>query len=189
MGNVEKRYIGARSDVDLTPEGIAMAKKAAEKVKDLKLKGDEYYFVSPLKRAVKTASILFPDAELIKKDAFMEIDFGDFEGKNYKELDGDKRYQKWIDDGGLSAFPGGDDQKEYAKRVLKGFYEACEESGDKDMVIVCHMGTIMALVSSLTDLEYFKVYADNLEGYVLTFTYNNRINDLSYDRFSFGGDT
>ena len=72
LGNVEKRYIGARSDVDLTPEGIAMAKKAAEKVKDLKLKGDEYYFVSPLKRAVKTASILFPDAELIKKDAFME---------------------------------------------------------------------------------------------------------------------
>ena len=185
-GNVERRFIGAKSDVDLTDEGIRMAKEAAKRVPDLNLKGDEYFFVSPLKRAVMTADILFPGAKLIKKDAFVEIDFGRFEGKNHEELDGDPKYQAWIDSGGADDFPEGDNKLNYAKKVTKGFYEACEESGDKDMIIVCHMGTMMALISSLTGEDYFNIKADNLEGYVLTFTYNKRITDLSYDRFSFG---
>ena len=185
-GYVERRFIGAKSDVDLTEEGIRMAKEAAKRVPDLNLKGDEYFFVSPLKRAVMTADILFPGAKLIKKDAFVEIDFGRFEGKNHEELDGDPKYQAWIDSGGADDFPEGDNKLNYAKKVTKGFYEACEESGDKDMIIVCHMGTMMALISSLTGEDYFNIKADNLEGYVLTFTYNKRITDLSYDRFSFG---
>ena len=51
---------------------------------------------------------------------FTEIDFGEFEGKNYEELKGNDAYQKWIDSGGALPFPNGESRDDYVKRVRKG---------------------------------------------------------------------
>ena len=97
------------------------------------------------------------------------MDFGEFEGKNYAQLNGDPRYQAWIDSGGTLAFPGGESREAFFARCVDGMelvmeqirqqlaYRACpkcRETEDNGMiqeplpvVAVVHGGTIMALLS------------------------------------------
>ena len=55
--------------------------------------GPEAIYVSPLKRCVQTAAILFPEEPVHIIEELSECDFGEFENKNYKELDGNANYQ------------------------------------------------------------------------------------------------
>ena len=61
-------------------------------------------YASPMIRCTQTAGILFPGKKLNIIDELAECDFGEFENKNYQELDGNEHYQSWIDSGGLLPF-------------------------------------------------------------------------------------
>ena len=52
---------------------------------------------------------------------FAECRFGEFEYKNYAELNGNSDYQRYIDSGGTTAFPGGETKSEFTDRVMRGF--------------------------------------------------------------------
>jgi len=106
-------------------------------------------FVSPMKRCVETAQILFPDVKPVVNENFRETDFGLFEGKNYDELMADDRlrseYQKWIDSGGKDAFPGGESREAFIERTMQGFMsmmdlvlENCAECNCADVSGECH---------------------------------------------------
>ena len=60
-----------------------------------------------MQRCLETAGILYPGKTPIVIPEWREIDFGDFEGKNAGELQGDPRYQAWIM-ALLSKFGGGE---------------------------------------------------------------------------------
>lgn len=49
-----------------------------------------------------------------------ECDFGQFEGKTYEQLKKNAAYIKWLKSGGITAFPGGEDQEEFRKRCVEG---------------------------------------------------------------------
>lgn len=100
-GNKLKRYIGKRTDEPLT-------KEAEEMLKGLGYMCPEAVYASPMLRCTQTAGILFPGKTLNIIDELAECDFGEFENKNYMELDGNQNYQAWIDSGGLLPFPGGE---------------------------------------------------------------------------------
>ena len=51
-------------------------------------------YVSPYLRAKQTADILFPGAKQVEIAEFAECRFGDFEYKNYAELNGNPDYQR-----------------------------------------------------------------------------------------------
>lgn len=76
-----------------------------------------YVFVSPMLRCRQTAEILFPQIPQIEIDPWREMDFGEFEGKNYAQLNGDPRYQAWIDSGGTLAFPGGESRERFYRKM------------------------------------------------------------------------
>ena len=168
-GNTEKRFVGL-TDESLSEEGRAVICEAAEKgcypVVDI-------LFSSPLKRCLETAAIVFPEQKPICIPELAEIDFGDFEYKNYLELSDDPRFQEWIDSGGEKAFPGGESRAEYCVRVVRGFEEICRKMqalharGMKAAAVV-HLGTIKALLSTLAGLGYFDIQASNGGGFVLT---------------------
>ena len=86
--NAEGRYQG-RLDVPLSPEG-AKALRAAEFA-------PETVYVSPLRRAVQTAQILFPTSDLETVEDLAEIDFGDFDGRTADEMAGDPAYRAWVE--------------------------------------------------------------------------------------------
>ena len=114
--NHERRYLG-RTQEPLSREGRAGL---------FELKQEGIYpeagivFSSPMQRCLETAGILYPGKTPIVIPEWREIDFGDFEGKNAGELQGDPRYQAWIDSGGTLPFPGGESREEFIRRCCMG---------------------------------------------------------------------
>ena len=139
-GNEEKRYVGGRTDEHISGEGmLSLLGKTYPKVQQA--------FVSPMRRCMETAALLYPGKEMTVIEEFRETDFGRFENKNYEELKGDKAYQKWLSQGGT--IPGGESSQEVKMRVLQGFDKVIFKAGNKNLqeiALVVHGGTIMYLM-------------------------------------------
>ena len=163
-GNKEKRYIG-RTDESILPESAADLRECAARGK---YGYPEVLFVSPMKRCIETADIIYPGMEMHIIRDFRECDFGSFEGKKYRELSGNPDYQKWIDSGGTMSFPEGESMEEMTNRVMKGFYKALDVANGRDAAFVVHGGTIMAVMSRIDGGNFYDYQLDN--GECLTFS-------------------
>ena len=79
----QRQVLQGRSDHVLNEEGVRQAEKAAAVMRGITF---DHVFSSPLKRAVQTAEIVAPCAE-VKIDArLMEMDYGPFEGLDLNAL-------------------------------------------------------------------------------------------------------
>ena len=78
-GNIHRRYNG-RTDEPLCQQGILQAQAAGI------LENMSYVYVSPMQRAVQTAKICFPNAQMHIIEDLREMDFGDFEGRTADEM-------------------------------------------------------------------------------------------------------
>lgn len=198
-GNREHRYVGR------TDEGLL--EKAREELQDKVklwqkeqkqqdggfLQADSLY-VSPLKRCRETAAVLYPGKEQIVIENLRECDFGEFEYRNYQELNGNPDFQRFIDSNGESGFPKGETLKQFQDRCAEAFQQLVEEellkeaagsrkdrlkAGSKDgqvqkepkrertCVLVVHGGTIMALLDrySRPHKDYYDWQVKNTEGF------------------------
>lgn len=163
QGNLEHRYIGCRTDEPLCPEGIAA------------LQGKSYppaakVYVSPLMRCLETASLLYPGVPTEIVEDFRECDFGDWENKNYAELNGSADYQAWIDSEGEIPFLGGESRAEFAARCVRAFDELLTRNLQEDCAIIAHGGTIMAIMERYAKPKgnYYDFQARNGNGYILS---------------------
>lgn len=176
-GNREHRYVGT------TDEGILPEEKERLQAKAAELDAHPaIVFVSPARRCRETAECLFPGAapELIVVPEFMEMNFGAFEYMSWQEINQDPdpahraAYQRYIDSGGETAFPGGESKAAFTKRVCDGFERAVlpRIQEHQDIVIVAHGGTIMALMERYAEPHkpYFEWGVKPGEGYHLDFT-------------------
>lgn len=172
--NKEHRYLG-KTDEALSEEG----KKKLEEYKKLQYYPDiDCLYSSPLKRCVQTAKILYPGFQCMQIEEWKEIDFGAFEGKNHIELQGDERYQEWIDSNGMLPFPEGESREEFIARCDKGFRKMIQEviqgkEKEEHLAIgmIVHGGTIMAILSKYFDGDYFDYRVVNGKGYVCNMNY------------------
>lgn len=184
-GNLKKRYIG-RTDESLCMEGETLLK---ERLAKGMYPEAGRIFVSPMKRCIQTAQILYPSQELTVIDEFSECDFGKFENKNYEELKDMPEYQRWLKSGGAMRFPEGESKESFIKRSLAGFERALLMCGcDKQMlegrykpvggkaasgfsmaVFVVHGGTIMSIMEryAVPKGTYYDFQIGNGEGYEL----------------------
>lgn len=143
-GNEEKRYVGGRTDEDLTEDGIEYLRKKT-------YPGAQRIYASPMKRCVHTAKILYPRQKIHIIEGFRETDFGCFENRNYQELKEEKAYQDWLKTGGMGAFPQGESREEVRSRVLGGFGQVLCEMQSQNLhtaALVVHGGTIMYLMEA-----------------------------------------
>lgn len=162
-GNAEKRYIG-RTDEPLSEKG-------AENIARKKYPPGDIVVTSPMRRCIETARIIYPGCEPLICDELRECDFGDFEGKNYSELNGNAAYQQWIDSGGEGCFPNGEAPADFRKRCTEGFLRTVRDFGEKDVIAyVVHGGTIMSVLSELAEPKgsYYDFHRENGCGYVTT---------------------
>lgn len=136
--NEQRRYQG-RSDVPLSPAGRTALHKA-----DL---CPARVWVSPLLRARQTAEILFPGAEQMPVPDLREMDFGAFEGRTADEMAADTAYRAWVDGGCTGPTPGGEDMAGFCARTCAAFAGLVRQCGEKELVIVAHGGTQMAVLS------------------------------------------
>lgn len=168
-GNKKKRYIG-RTDEPLCPEGTALLKERL--LRGIYPDADRI-FVSPMRRCLETARILYPDRELTVIDELSECDFGSFENKNYEELKDTPEYQRWLESGGVMPFPGGESKEGFSKRSLAGFEKALKLCGCKaqfsSLAFIVHGGTIMSIMEkyAVPKGTYYDFQIGNGEGYEL----------------------
>ena len=86
--NVEKRYAGAASDLDLCGAGREQLERTKEYLQTFaencspaireKILFPKKIYLSPMKRALQTAQILYPQAEQCLVEDFREMDFGSY---------------------------------------------------------------------------------------------------------------
>ena len=139
----EHRYQG-RLDVPLSEQGRRQLLRADE--------SPETVIVTDLRRTRETAGILFPEAVQVICPGLREMDFGRFEGKNYLEMADDPDYRQWVDGGCLGTCPGGEARADFEDRVCTAFrtlIRQARQEGKKQLVIVAHGGTQMAVMSRL----------------------------------------
>lgn len=129
-------------------------------------------YVTPLRRAEETARLLFPQAEQVVVPDLREMDFGEFEGKNYRELSGNPVYQAWVDGFCMGKCPGGESRQEFTRRVCDSFARLLDGAlarGETELVIVAHGGTQMAVMEAfaLPEKDYFDWHLPSGKGYRL----------------------
>lgn len=174
QGNLEKRYIG-KTDEPLLMEDMERIQKVSSLQKRLKqenLVRPQKLFVSPMLRCRQTAELLFPGQKQVVIDKLREMDFGRFEAKNYMELSADPAYQAWIDSGGRLLFPEGEDRECFIRRTMDGFLQMTEQAWQENcgqIAAVVHGGSIMAILSSLLQDDYFAYQVPNLAGYAFCY--------------------
>ena len=173
-GNQEHRYVGT-TDEGLLPEE---KERLQARTADMNLH-PAVVFVSPARRCRETVACMFPDTApaLIVVPEFMEMNFGAFEYMSWQEIDQDSdpahraAYQRYIDSGGETAFPGGESKAEFTCRVCDGFERAVRPlmQTQQDIAIVAHGGTIMALMERYAEPHkpYFEWSVKPGEGYRL----------------------
>lgn len=108
-------------------------------------------YASPMKRCIETAEKIYPGQPYEIIDDFRECSFGEFENKNYKELDGNPAYQAWIDSQGTLPFPGGESQDMFRSRCRLAFQDTVDDILTKKIgraAIVVHGGTIMSIMEA-----------------------------------------
>ena len=162
-GNFQKRYVGCTDEPLLEESVRALKEHTDESIKKV--------YISPMRRALQTAEILFPNAEYIVIDELRECDFGEYEYMNHAELDGLIPYQRFIDSMGFIPFPGGEGREEQIIRTMKGFERImeAEKGADGDIHIVAHAGTMMALMDWIIvpHRDFYEWMRGNGEGYVI----------------------
>lgn len=160
QGNLEGRYIGSRTDEPLCPQGVeALRQQAYPSVRRV--------FASPMRRCLETAALLYPGISVEVVPDFRECDFGDFENRNYAELNGREDYQRWIDSGGEMPFPHGESRAEFADRCVAAFERIREQP--VDCALIGHGGTLMAIMEAYACPagSYYDFQVKNGEAFVL----------------------
>ena len=190
-GNLQRRYVGKTDESILEAEKELLTQNANKIQALLAEKSKALFFVSPMKRCIETANAMFGDIRYEIVDGFAECDFGDYEYKNYEELKDELPYQEFIDSNGMKPFPNGEDGKTFRGRCVQAFLDtirqavksdAVEKKDDnivtsvknddiKDIVIVAHGGTIMAIMEQCVEphRDFYDWQVGNKEGFVLEY--------------------
>lgn len=186
-GNTEHRYVGTTDEELLLRGRMELEEKLKLWKKEELLENQnenflkaERLYVSPLKRCRQTAEILYPDRKQIIIEDLRECSFGEFEYRNYQELNGNPYYQKFIDTKGESGFPGGETLASFQDRCVRAFErvikeeallmqkeEAVPEHRGPALAFVVHGGTIMAILDkfSVPHRNYYDWQTENGEGF------------------------
>ena len=146
-------YVGF-TDVDLTPEGLAMAEAFAEKYKHLPWQA---IFASPLKRTVATAT---PIAKAVGlniqlRNGLKEMFFGEWEGLSLEEVTArhDKDYNNWMTEPAWNPPTGGETGMQVASRAAMVIAEIENQFTEGNVLVVSHKTTIRLMLCSLLGID------------------------------------
>lgn len=145
--NTEGRYVG-HTDLPLSTQGIEALKAIRKKTEYPTV---EAVFTSPLKRAMESARIFYPNREPLVIPDFIEYNFGDFEMCTAADLETDENFAAWLGGDIYTSAPHGESNSRFAKRVCAAFEKVVEgliRTGVQSSAIVGHAGVLMTLLSA-----------------------------------------
>ena len=142
------------SDVELTTEGMTMAKDFAVAYQSVTWKA---IFCSPMRRTIATAKPLCEliGMEMQLRDGLKEIDFGKWEGKTPAEVNREyhDEYVRWQSEPGWNAPPDGERAIDIARRSSQVIEEIETNYPDGNVLVVAHKATIRIILCSLLGID------------------------------------
>lgn len=142
--DVGKRLTGRLPDRGLTEAGRGQALDAAAR---LDRSPPSAIYASPRRRTRETAAIVAERFGLavMEAPALDEIDFGEWAGRDFAELDRDPRWLAWNAERDTARCPGGETQREAQARALAFTFEASARHGSTPL-LVTHCDIVRSLV-------------------------------------------
>ncbi|MDI6601597.1 MAG: alpha-ribazole phosphatase family protein [Thermoanaerobacteraceae bacterium] len=163
------RYIG-RTDVELSERGRKQVDEILSYFKEIPL---ETVISSPLKRCKALAEkiALQKDTGLIIDGELSEINFGLWEGLDYKEIMGKYpgEWEEYLARPTRFTFPEGDNVAHYIEKCIRCFDEYTKEY-DGSLLFITHAGFIRSIISGVlyNDKErFFEINCSYASGYIL----------------------
>lgn len=149
--NVERRFQGF-SDVALNAKGIEQA-QAAGRV--LAGHGFDAVYSSPLRRALVTAELVVPGADILVDDRLMEINVGSWAGLTWEQITSmlpsyESKYANGID---FRRSPTGETLADVVARGLPAVEEIAERHAGQRVLIVSHGLLLNRVLHALLGLE------------------------------------
>lgn len=144
--NEKKAYIGW-TDSPLSKNG---KQKLQEKYNNDVIA--DLIFSSPLQRCTETASIIFPERNIMTVDELKEMHFGAWEGKTYDELKKRKTYCNWLTDIFTQPIEAGETYNQFSERIETGLQKVVDKTKSERVnrvAIVTHGGVIRHIMHSL----------------------------------------
>ena len=145
-GNINAQYIG-HTDLPITTGSISALKSIKAKHHYPKV---DAVFVSPLKRCIESAEIMFEKNTPIVINDFIEYNFGEFEGLTAQDLKDNDDFKQWLHGDMHAKPPYGESNAEFFARVCSAFEKVVDgmiKSGTETAAIVGHAGVLMAILS------------------------------------------
>lgn len=119
-------------------------------------------YSSPLKRAVDTAAPIAAAHELTTTvdDGLREIDFGDFEGRSYAEIEQGhpELYRQWMETPTLVSFPGGESYATVSVRAIAAMEAIRDRHRGAIVVVVSHGGVLRAMLADCLSMPNDAVF-------------------------------
>lgn len=141
-------------DIDLTSEGMQMAKDFAAAYKSVPWTA---VFSSPLRRTVATAKPLCDAVgiEMQLRDGLREIAYGQWEGKTPEEVNREfhDEYVRWLADPGWNSPTGGEKGIDISRRSNAVLEEIEQTYDDGNVLVVSHKATIRIMLCSLLGID------------------------------------
>jgi broad specificity phosphatase PhoE len=135
---------------------------------------------SPQRRCLQSASILAAHYGLALEivPALDELDYGDWTGQSFDDLDRDPQWSIWNTQRGASRPPGGESMRALQKRVVDYLEHLWSDPGSDTVLVVSHAETIRAALLHYQGIEVDDFLSVEIEpGSVSTLTVDhNKIN-------------
>ena len=146
--NTSGKFQG-HTDLPLSPEGEAQARALQKRLASLNAQPEAVYS-SPLRRALQTAQIALPDADIITDERLKELHFGVFEGYTQAENEQHAAWDTWFANPFKNAAPSGESYEALRQRCVAWLNDLPEH---RSAIAFAHSGTIQMLVSHVLGVE------------------------------------
>jgi probable phosphoglycerate mutase len=147
---------GRRSDVALSSDGLEQAAIVGDLLGTRPIAA---VYSSPTERACLTASEIAEPHELPVRtlDTLDEIDFGQWSGARFSDLEGDEEWQRWNEERASARCPGGESMAEAVERARSGLEEIAHAHDGETVAVVTHCDIIRGLLA-----HYLGMSLDNV---------------------------
>lgn len=146
-------------DVGLSEKGRKQIEAAYDFLKDVKFSA---IYSSPRRRALESAKIIARRNGIFFDvcENLAEINFGDFEGKTYRELEKDfpETFKQWMEKPTEVEFPNGESFTQIQHRVLENTLEILKKCKGETIAIVSHGGVNRIILAHFLKIENADIF-------------------------------
>ena len=146
-------------DVGLSADGKLQIEETRRFLQNFELAA---VYTSPRQRAVESARIIASDRQTPLEicENLAEIDFGDFEGKTYAELEKEfpETFKKWMETPTEVEFPNGESFTQMQARVVRETGKILQNHDRETIAFVSHGGVNRIILAHFLKIPNFAVF-------------------------------